>query len=82
MAVANSPLKSVKKFLLFKAMILAIQWLHSVKRFILSYLPPTATCLKFLTPLLIKGDEIAAEKNTRETKEKTRAILANQEEEL
>jgi len=53
-----------------------------MRRTILAYLPPMATCLKFLTPLAIKGDEIAAEKSTRETREKIRATLANQGEEL
>jgi len=40
--------------------------LKLAKRFILPYLPPMTTCLKFLTPLTIKRDEIAVEIQERQ----------------
>jgi len=55
---------------------------ESTRRIILLYLPPMTTCSKFLTALAKKRDEITAENNKRETKEKTRVTLANQEDEL
>ena len=78
---SSSRWKSTKENLQLKALI-RDSGTKLARRIILPHLPPMATCLNLISTLVIKGDQIVTGKNTRETKEKTRVTLANQENEL
>ena len=63
LAIVISHWKSVKISLQLKALILIFNGFKSARRFILSFLLLAAICFKLLIVLVIKEDEIAAEKN-------------------